>query len=332
MNESDLVRALAGGPVSGDALAREAGVTRAAIWKRIVALREGGLEVSAAPGQGYALARPVDLLDGARILAGLPAPARALVDDLEVAWRVDSTSSELLRRTPSERASVLFAEHQTGGRGRRGRSWASPLGANLYLSVGRRFSGGLARLAGLALVAGVAVADALRGIGCAGIRLKWPNDLVVDAGNGGLRKLGGLLVEGGGEHAGPVRAVIGLGLNLRMPGGAAAGIDQPWADLGDCIDADVSRNAVAAAVLGGLLPALDRFDAEGLAPFLSDYASIDALAGRHVAVHAGERVSTGEAIGIDPSGALLVRLADGRIQAHHAGEASVRPRPPGGDA
>jgi BirA family biotin operon repressor/biotin-[acetyl-CoA-carboxylase] ligase len=331
MNESELVRALSEGPVSGDALARAAGVTRAAIWKRIVALREVGLEVDATPGRGYSLATPVELLDRDRILASLPASAAALVEGLEVAWRVDSTNSELLRGPTPARAAVLFAEHQTGGRGRRGRAWASPLGANLYLSVSRPFRGGLARLAGLALVAGVAVADALRALGC-GARLKWPNDLVLEAPDGTLRKLGGLLVEGGGEHAGPVRAVIGLGLNVRMPGRAAAPIDQPWADLGDCIGAAVSRNDVAAAMVAALLPALERFDAEGLAPFLDAYAELDALAGRPVLVRAGERTCAGEAVGVDPSGALRVRLEDGRVQVHHAGEVSVRLERGGGGA
>jgi BirA family biotin operon repressor/biotin-[acetyl-CoA-carboxylase] ligase len=328
MNEAELVRALAAGPVSGDTLARAAGVTRAAIWKRIVALRELGLDVSATPGQGYALARPVQLLDPDRIRAGLAPAAAALLESLGVAWRVDSTNSELLRRPAPSRAVVLLAEHQTGGRGRRGRSWASPLGANLYMSIDRPFRGGLARLAGLALVAGVAVAGALRALGCHA-RLKWPNDLVLDDGDGGLAKLGGLLVEGGGEHAGPARAVIGLGLNLRMPDRAAERIDQPWADLGDCLGPGVSRDDVAAAVVSALLPALERFDAEGLAPFLEAYMALDALAGRRVAVQVGERNCTGEALGPDASGALRVRLGDGRGQVHHAGEVSVRPEPRG---
>jgi BirA family biotin operon repressor/biotin-[acetyl-CoA-carboxylase] ligase len=194
------------------------------------------------------------------------------------------------------------------------------------MSIDRPFRAGLAGLSGLALVAGVAVAGALRALGC-DARLKWPNDLVLDGGDGSLRKLGGLLVEGGGEYAGPARAVIGLGLNIGMPGGAAASIDQPWADLGECLAPGVSRNDVAAAVVSALLPALERFDAEGLLPFLDGYAALDALAGRRINVQAGERGCAGEALGVDASGALRVRLGDGRIQLHHAGEVSVRPGP-----
>jgi BirA family biotin operon repressor/biotin-[acetyl-CoA-carboxylase] ligase len=206
------------------------------------------------------------------------------------------------------------------------------LAAHLYLSLSRHFSGGLARLGGLSLVAGIAAVEALHGLGYEGVRLKWPNDLVVlDA--QGLRKLGGLLIEGGGEHAGPARAVIGLGLNVRMPAAAAAAIDQPWCDLSR-LGGGVApaRDAVAAAVLARLLPALDEFDGAGLAPFLPRYAALDALAGAAVAVLGGNgQRQSGIAIGLADDGALRLRLDDGTIQNFHAGEVSVR-RMPGANA
>jgi BirA family biotin operon repressor/biotin-[acetyl-CoA-carboxylase] ligase len=220
--------------------------------------------------------------------------------------------------------SILLAERQTGGRGRRGRDWVSPLAANLYLSLARVFDGGLARLGGLSLVAGVAAVEALQCLGFDAVRLKWPNDLVVVDVDRELRKLGGLLIEGGGEHAGPVRAVLGLGINVRMPSGAAAGIAQPWTDLAALqAGARSTRNAIAAALLAHLLPALDQFDRDGLAPFLSRYAACDALAGRVVDVHAGDGTHAGTALGIADDGALRVRLRGGERR-FHAGEISVR--------
>ncbi|UHQ22772.1 bifunctional biotin--[acetyl-CoA-carboxylase] ligase/biotin operon repressor BirA [Lysobacter sp. 5GHs7-4] len=333
MDERALLQRLIDGPASGDALARACGQTRTAVWKRIEALREAGVAIEAKPGRGYALAQPLDLLDAQAIRAALPASERARLAELDVAWSIDSTNSELLRRaTPSHGASVLLAERQTGGRGRRGREWASPLAAHLYLSLSRHFSGGLARLGGLSLVAGIAAVEALRELGYDGVGLKWPNDLVV-ADARGLRKLGGLLVEGGGEHAGPARAVIGLGLNVRMPAAAAATIDQPWCDLSALSDgAAPARDAVAAALLRRLLPALDEFDAQGLAPFLPRYAALDALAGAAIAVHGGDgRRQDGVALGLAEDGALRVRLDDGREQRFHAGEVSVR-RAPGARA
>lgn len=331
MHERGLLEQLGEGPVSGDTLARRAGLTRAAIWKRIAALREAGIEVDASPGRGYALRQPVSLLDAAAIERALPGPVREGLAGLEVAWSLDSTSSELLRRgPPGHGASVLLAERQTGGRGRRGRAWASPLAAHVSFSVSRRFAGGLSRLGGLSLVAGVAAAGALRALGVADIALKWPNDLVVPAGDG-LRKLGGILVEGGGEHAGPAHAVVGIGVNVRLPSSGAAGIDQPWTDLANCLGATeavspVDRNAVAIAMLAALLPALDAFDRDGLAPFLARFATLDALAGREVLVRDGHREHVGISRGVAADGGLRLALAAGGEQVFHAGETSVRAR------
>lgn len=323
MNERDLLQRLIAGPASGDELAQASGQTRAAVWKRIAALREAGLRIDAQPGRGYRLGQPLDLLDADAIQAPLPPSARAALATLEVAWTLDSTNSELLRRpAPPSGAAVLLAERQTGGRGRRGRAWLSPLAANLTFSLSRQFAGGLGRLPGLSLVAGVATAEALQALGFPQVRLKWPNDLVVAEGTG-LRKLGGLLVEGGGENAGPARAVIGLGLNVRMPQGDAAGIDQPWTDLATLAGAPPSRNRIATGLLAHWLPALAQFDAEGLAPFLERYALFDALAGRDVMLHPDAKSQPARALGLALDGALRVEV-DGCEQRMHAGEVSVR--------
>ena len=326
MDERALLQRLMIGPASGEELARSSGQTRAAVWKRIEALREAGLPIDARPGRGYALAQPLDLLDATAIHDGLSTAVQAQLAALDIAWSIDSTNSELLRRpSPEAGTAVLLAERQTGGRGRRGRMWMSPLAAHLYLSLSRTFGGGLARLGGLSLVAGIAVAEALHALGFEAVRLKWPNDLVVVDAAGRLRKLGGLLVEGGGEHAGPARAVIGLGLNVRMPAAAAAAIDQPWCDLaGVSRDVVPVRNAVAAALLARLLPALEQFDAAGLAPFLPRYAALDALAAQPVTVTGAHSEHAGIALGLADDGALRLRLADGSECSFHAGEISVR--------
>ena len=204
MDDRELLAKLGAGAFSGDALARELGQTRAAVWKRIQGLRAAGVAIEGRAGDGYRLVQPLELLDHARITAQLPPAVAASVASLEIGWALGSTNSELLRRSaPLRGTDVLLAERQTGGRGRRGRAWASPLAANIYLSLSRTFAGGLSRMGGLSLAAGVAVGEALRELGVAGVGLKWPNDVLVDG-----RKLGGLLVEGGG---GPDPAVDGRG-------------------------------------------------------------------------------------------------------------------------
>jgi len=324
VNDRDLLLQLAAGPASGDALAGAGGQTRAAVWKRIRGLREAGIEIDARAGRGYALRRPPDLLDADAIRAALAPEVAVGLDGLDVVWSLDSTNSELLRRpAPARDALALLAERQSGGRGRRGRSWASPLAANLYLSVSRGFGGGLARLGGLSLAAGVATVDALHALGFADVRLKWPNDLVVEDGDG-LRKLGGLLVEGGGELAGHARAVIGLGLNVRMPEAFGHRIDQPWIDLSQLSPQLPSRNLLAATVLSRLLPALALFDREGLTPFLSRYAAFDALRDREVVLQRGDGERSGTVLGVADDGALRLRFDDGDEARVHSGEVSVR--------
>ncbi len=329
-----LLQRLATGPVSGDLLAREAGLTRAAVWKRIEVLRDAGIAIAVVPGRGYRLDQPLDLLDADTIRAALPNAIASQLASLEIGWSLDSTNSELLRRElPAQGCAVLLAERQTGGRGRRGRSWTSPLSAHVYLSIGRHFEGGLARLGGLSLVAGIAACEALHELGYAHVGLKWPNDLVVKSvvnsvaneTRGGLHKLGGLLVEGGGEHAGAARAVIGLGVNVRMPATAADGIDQPWVDIDGLSDgSSPSRNVVVAQLLKHMLPALAHFDAEGLAGFLPRFAALDALAGRDVHIHEGTQTWSAMSLGIAADGALRVRDGDGRERQVHAADVSLR--------
>ena len=260
----------------------------------------------------------LEWLDRARIMRGLTSAVAASVSSLEISEALDSTNSELLRRsTPLRGVAVLLAESQSGGRGRRGRQWASPLAANIYLSLARAFAGGLSRMGGLSLAMGVAAVQALHELGFAGVGLKWPNDLMVAG-----RKLGGLLVEGGGEFSGPARMVVGLGLNVHMPA-QAADIGQPWTDLDTLAAARVSRNDVVAALLSHMLPALDEFEQQGLAPFLPRYAALDVLYGQPVRVEDAGATCAGVACGLTTDGALRVRLEGGE-RCFHAGDVSVR--------
>ena len=276
-------------------------------------------------------ARFDDALDAASLRTLLTTAARARIATLDIVDVIDSTNSELLRRqTPTAGIAALFAEHQTGGRGRQGRGWVSPPGRNLYLSLARRFDGDLARLGGLSLVVGIATAEALHALGAHNVRLKWPNDLVIDGSHAlyarTLQKLGGALIEGGLQD-GQTRAVIGLGLNLRMPKTATDAIDQPWTDLHALLGAALpSRNTVAAAVLTTLVAAIDHFDAEGLTPFLPRFVALDALRDAEITATIGTIMQTGIAAGIADDGALRLRNDHGEILLR-AGEVSVRKQP-----
>jgi BirA family biotin operon repressor/biotin-[acetyl-CoA-carboxylase] ligase len=310
--------------VSGSALAASLGVTRAAVWKQIRGLRALGAPVEAVAGQGYKLAWPFEKIDADAIRAQLgraefDPPLRRRLRNIAVHWRVDSTNTELLRSAAAGAPdlSVCLAEMQSAGRGRRGRSWISPLGTNVYFSLLKRFQGDMGALSGLSLAAGVALAQALEDCGAAGIGLKWPNDAVVDG-----RKLAGILVEAGGEFLGPCFAVIGIGINLRLPRDADTG--QPATDLARiCGDAMPPRNRVIACVAARLVDALDRFAIDGFAAFAKAFAARDALAGRRVRVQAAQGVRDGIAEGVDARGALRVRHGTA-LAVYDSAEVTVR--------
>jgi BirA family biotin operon repressor/biotin-[acetyl-CoA-carboxylase] ligase len=309
MQAQQLLALLASGePLSGERLAEQGGVTRAAIWKQIQALRARGVPIEARGAAGYRLPWPLQMLDAQPIRAGVPAPLRKRLGDLEVHWELDSTSSELQRRSAAlPDLSVVIAETQSAGRGRRGRSWLSPPGLNLYLSCLKRFDAGFAALSGLSLAVGVILLHALESLGIADAGLKWPNDVLARGG-----KLAGILVELSGEYQGPCAAVIGIGLNLRLTDALREQAGQPSCDLSSLTDGTPpDRNAVAAALIAALVDGLDRFEREGFAGFVEDYARHDLLKNVPLRVQGAQGTFEGIGAGVDERGALLVNAADG---------------------
>ena len=322
MHAVDLLAALASGePVSGARLAESAGLTRAAIWKQIEALRARGLPIESRGSAGYRLPWPVELLDAERMRAAMNRSSSERLGALEVHWELDSTSSELQRRGPTAAdLSVVFAETQTAGRGRRGRTWLSPPGLNLYMSCLKRFDGGLAGLSGLSLAVGVIVLRALTAAGVQGAGLKWPNDVLTPQG-----KLAGILVELSGEYQGPCAAVIGIGLNLRLTDALREQAGQPVADVaGLCGGRPPSRNAMAAALVQALADGLQQFVRHGFAAFVDDYAAHDLLRGVPLSLTGAHGDFLGTGAGVDARGALLVRLADGSTRAVDSADVTVR--------
>lgn len=317
-----LLRRLADGRFhSGQQLALAIGLSRTAVWKHMQMLRQDlGLSVDAVRGRGYRLAAPLELLDVARIHSHLGEKALSDLDALNLISSTTSTNNCAKQDLPPEsgRARVWLAEHQTAGRGRRGRRWVSAFGENLYLSMAWRFDLPMAELAGLSLAAGVAVAEALLRLGVYGQTLKWPNDVLIDD-----RKVSGILVEVAGESEGPASAVIGVGVNVRMPAADAANINQPWTDLHRSGATGVSRNQLAGILVQHLIRACRLFACEGLAPFLTRWEHFDRLTGEHVRVIRGDQTIEGVYRGITPSGAMLLENASGCTE-HHAGEVSLR--------
>ncbi|NUO73491.1 MAG: biotin--[acetyl-CoA-carboxylase] ligase [Frateuria sp.] len=322
MQARQLLAVLAAGEaISGAQLADQAGVTRAAIWKQVEALRSRGVPVEARGAAGYRLPWPVQLLDVSRIRAALPRACASRLGALEVHWELDSTSSELQRRLgEAADLSVVLAETQTAGRGRRGRSWLSPPGLNLYLSCLKRFDRGFATLSGLSLAVGVMVLRAIESFGIEGAGLKWPNDVLAADG-----KLAGVLVELSGEYQGPCAAIIGVGLNLRLTDPLRDQAGQPASDLATLAGGDPpDRNKMAARLIAALADGLREFERHGFASFAEDYARHDLLAGRSLKLSGAQGHFEGVGAGVDARGALRVRVAGGEVRSIDSADVTVR--------
>jgi len=312
-----LVDALADGQWhSGEGLAQAAGVSRAALAKRVGKLADWGLVVESQAGRGYRLGTPLERLSLQGIIDMLPGHWQRAAG-VQVLTVTDSTNSRLLESSTENDPQAAFAELQTAGRGRLGRAWRSPFGANLYLSVAWSFPAWPERLTTLPLAIGTALANWLHGIGVQDIAVKWPNDLWI-----ARRKLGGILIETRGEAGGGCRVVVGVGVNLAMRGGQAQGIDQPWIALSEALPEMPPRNALAAALLVALLQTLETFQNEGFAPFREHFPRYDATLDTAVNVSCDPPVS-GIARGVDAAGALIVDTPQGQRKIM-AGDVSLR--------
>jgi BirA family biotin operon repressor/biotin-[acetyl-CoA-carboxylase] ligase len=242
---------------------------------------------------------------------------------VEVVERIASTNAALMAQPGSggvRPVQLLAAAHQFEGRGRRGRGFLSDPAGSITFSVAleRARTASAPALTGLPLALGVAVAEcAARHVD--GVALKWPNDLLC-----GGRKCAGMLVETRAAGSRD-RVVIGLGVNLRLPQEIAAQIDQPVIGLFDGAPERMpSREVLIGELARALIDAATRFFANGFGDTATRWARFDAFAGREVSILEGGRcLTSGIAVGLDATGALLLRT-DAGVTAIAAGDVSAR--------
>lgn len=305
---------------SGVDIGHQLNISRSAVWKQLQKLIDLGLDVESVKSKGYRLLGGFEPLDAEAILARASSNFSHSPVTLQVFDCVESTNAmameKALESRPNElKGYVCLAERQSKGKGRRGRSWSSPYGKNIYLSLLWEFEGGANKLEGLSLAVGIAVADSLKSIGLSAVKLKWPNDILIDG-----KKLGGILVEMAGDPAGLCQVVIGVGLNVHMQRGDD--IEQPWASIHQYLP-EVSRNHVVAEVIRRLFSMLALYEKEGFVAFHAMWQQWDGFSGADVCLHSGARSTFGVAKGIYPNGALRL-VVDGVEQAVYGGEVSLR--------
>lgn len=308
--------------LSGQQISAALGVSRAAVWKAVEKLRQEGYTIDSSPNRGYRLKSPTQALCLSEILAKLPQdfPWR---DSIACFESIDSTNNraKTLASAGAPQGTVLIADEQTGGRGRRGRSFLSPPGTGVYLSVILRPDCGPSQLMHLTCAVAVAMCDAVEEAAHFRPGIKWTNDLVAQS-----KKLAGILTELSLEaESGQVQyAVVGIGVNC---GQKTEDFPPELRDMAGSLSMiageQIDRNALAAAMvkaLAGMSQSLLTGKKEIMERYRADCITI----GREVSLQRGDAVRHGKAVDVDEEGALVVRFPDGREEAVNSGEVSVR--------
>ena len=246
-------------------------------------------------------------LDADLIRSALQQDAADRVAALDVFAEIESTNSYLMRQSgPSPgRIAVALTDNQTAGRGRHGRTWQSPAGSGLCLSVAYTFAASPANLPALTLAIGLGVIASLQRLEVDDVQLKWPNDLIARD-----SKLGGILTEALTRSGGAVTTVTGVGLNIDLSGhpDLVAGTKGSLRimDLRTHVGRLPAKNAVASSLVDSLSKILVDYETAGFAPLAAVWQRYDWLLGRKLTIATPRRKISGIGAGVDEDGALVV--------------------------
>lgn len=261
-----------------------------------------------------------DLLNFKKIKQHVSRAYLKQIKSIEIFEQIDSTNTYLMQLAMSSKTKkgeiyICLAEQQTSGKGRLGRQWFSPFGANIYFSMLWSFDKNIDDLAGLSLAVATIIIDMLHFFGVEDVGLKWPNDVLWRG-----RKLAGVLVEIASEAYGISNAVIGVGLNVNMPEMAEKVIDQPWVDIYRITGKLVDRNQLTGLLINQLVDKLGLFQREGIAAFIQKCKRLDICLNKPVCIVTPGGKITGTARGIDKHGYLRLETKPGKIKVFSAGE------------
>ncbi len=313
----NLLRSSCSGFISGEELARKCGISRTMVWKHIKALEGEGFGIEAVPSQGYKITSLPDILRQADIKTGLK--TRVIGKEIHLLREVASTNTlamELAANGTPE-GTVVIAETQTGGKGRRGRTWVSPKG-NLYLSVVLRPNIPMHKAPLITLMGAVAVASAIRKTCGLEAGIKWPNDILISG-----RKVSGLLTEMSAEQDRIRYIVLGIGVDVNMEMGE---LPPEVRGLTTTLAAEVEAKINRTALLQQLLRDLESWYKKFLTndeDVLEEWKKLNLTIGNRVAVSGAGESLQGLAQGVDNEGRLIVRCDDGTIHTVAAGDVTI---------
>ena len=306
---------------SGEKMAAEMGCSRVTVWKSISELKSLGINIFSVKKKGYRLPKKISFFNIESIQRELGELNQFV--NLELLNVTDSTNKYLnVSANVKPHASVVIANIQTKGKGRRGRSWQASVGESLAMSILWKFDKGASGLSGLSLVVGVAIQRLMKKIGINNSFLKWPNDLLILEGDSYF-KLAGVLIELQGDLESRCSAVIGVGLNYDLSSDILKNIDQPATNIKKYLKSDIDLNQLSAMLIKEIMNALSEFENNGFLSVKEEWLSYNAFKEKTISfIKSGGEIITGQIVDIENDGALKILQNNGIHETLISGEVS----------
>lgn len=299
----------------GTSIGKKLNITRAGVWKVIKKLEEYGITVQSVKGKGYALTKPLLLLDEEKIKQGM----HNKNIHIEYFETIDSTNDYLIHTPKDHKIKICMAEHMSHGKGRLQRSWYSPFGPNISMSLLYPFTKDISELAGLSLLVGLSLCKTINDLynPKTPVNVKWPNDIIWQN-----KKLAGNLIEVQAESNGFCYAIIGVGINVNLSGDIEQ-ISQPWTSISKINNQYNNRNILSSKLLDNLIDYIKRFEAKGFKDFLNEWKENDGLLNKIVSLKTGSLTYKGKISGVNNIGHLLITNNDGEVMSLSSGDTTI---------
>lgn len=304
--------------ISGQEISKEFHITRAAIWKYINILREEGYNIESVPSKGYRLVALPDILSYEEIKEYLNTDFMGR--NIHYFNSIDSTNSKAKEIALDEKeGTVLIAEEQTEGKGRMGRSWVSPKGKGIWMSIILKPNVEPMKVPKLTLVGAAAVYKALENMGIKA-QIKWPNDVLIDG-----KKICGILTEMSGELNMVNYVIMGIGINVNLDeGDFPEELKDKATSLKISTGKEISRKELTANILNEFEKLYLKFKEEdNIEEVLKISRENSILLVEEVRIIRGNNIKIGKAIDINDNGELVVEVGD-KVEKIISGEVSLR--------
>ena len=295
--------------VSGEELSHQLGISRTAVWKQINNLKSDGHHISSAPKKGYRLEKTVDMITVDELQAQLRTRVMGR-REIHVLRETDSTNlqAKMMAEQGAAEGTLVVADTQTGGRGRRGRIWHSPAGRNIYASIVLRPLLSPSQAPQITLMTAVALAETLNGFPALDAKIKWPNDVMV-----GGKKIAGILTEISTDMEVVDYVVVGFGLNVNT---RQEDVPEEIRPIATSIrmekGVETSRTRLLCDLMDSFESCYDMLIHDGFGPVMSQWRSMTDIIGRRVRVDVMGTRHSGIVEAVDDDGVLILKDDGGK--------------------